>query len=72
MIEHAQDLIPGLLAIIGFFAVYTLNGIKSEIKEVKTSLQSLETDLREGVTSLDRRVSVIEARCSMKHQHDAP
>ena len=72
MIEHAQDLIPGLLAIIGFFAVYTLNGIKSEIKEVKTSLQSLETDLREGVTSLDRRVAVIEARCQIKHQHDAP
>jgi uncharacterized protein YoxC len=67
MIEHAQEIIPGLLAVIGFFAVYTLNGIKSEIKEVKTSLQSLETDLREGVTSLDRRVAVIEARCSIKH-----
>jgi uncharacterized protein YoxC len=67
MIEHAQEIIPGLLAVIGFFAVYTLNGIKSEIKEVKTSLQSLETDLREGVTTLDRRVSVIEARCLIKH-----
>ena len=67
MIEHAQDFIPGLLAIIGFFAVYTLNGIKSEIKEVKTSLQALESDLRDGVASLDRRVSVIEARCSIKY-----
>ena len=72
MIEHAQELIPGLLAIIGFFAVYTLNGIKSEIKEVKTSLQSLEADLRDGVAGLERRVSVIEARCAIKHEHDAP
>ena len=70
MIEHANELIPGLIAIIGFFAVYTLNGIKSEIKEVKTSLQSLEADMREGVTGLDRRVSVIEARCEIKHHED--
>ena len=64
---QATDFIPYLLALIGFFATYVLNGIRSEIKEVKTSLQSLEKDMREGVASLDRRVSVIEARCSQRH-----
>ncbi len=65
-----NEFMPYLLAVLGFFATYVLNGIKSEIKEVKQSLQSLEKDLRDGVASLDRRVSVIEARCSMKHNVD--
>lgn len=66
--EHASDFMPYLLALIGFFATYVLNGIKGEIKEVKTSLQSLEKDMREGVSALDRRVSVIEARCITRHE----
>lgn len=72
---HAHEFLPYLLTIIGFFAVYVLNGIKGEIKEVKTTMKSLESDLRGGVTSLERRqsdlaerVSVIEARCSF-HRH---
>ncbi len=70
MTEHANEVLPYLLTIIGFFAVYTLNGIKGEIKEVKTSLQGLESDLREGVSSLDRRITVIEARCAIKHHEE--
>ncbi len=65
-----NDFMPYLLAVLGFFATYVLNGIKSEIKEVKQSLQSLEKDLRDGVSSLDRRVTAIEARCSVKHSSD--
>ncbi len=65
-----NELMPYLLAVLGFFATYVLNGIKSEIKEVKQSLQSLEKDLRDGVASLDRRVTAIEARCLVKHSND--
>lgn len=46
-----------LLAAIGFLIVYTLNGIKSEIKEVKTSMNNLGEELKK----IDRRVTILEA-----------
>lgn len=63
------EVIPYLLAIIGFFAIYTLNGIKSEISEMKNSLKGLENDLRGGVASLDRRITALEARCEARQCH---
>jgi len=45
-----------------------LNGIKGEIKEVKTTVNSLERDLRDGITNLDRRVTTIETRCAGTHR----
>jgi hypothetical protein len=68
--EHANEVFPYLLATIGFFAVYVLNGIKSEIREVKETVKSLESDLRGGVSSLDRRVAAIEATCRAYHSQD--
>ena len=68
MVELTQ-VVTVLLSVIGFFAVYTLNGIKSEIKEMKTSLKGLENDLRGGVASLDRRITVLESRCEMRQCH---
>lgn len=65
--EHANEMLPYLLTIIGFMAVYVLNGIKGEIKEVKTTVKALETDLRGGFGSLDRRVTALETRCTMNH-----
>lgn len=47
-----------LLASIGFLIVYTLNGIKSEIKEVKQSM----SDLAKELTNIDRRVVVLESK----------
>ena len=65
----AADLLPYLTTIIGFLIVYVLNGIKTEIKDVKNSVRSLEEDLRGGITNLDRRVTKIEAGCSyMDHK----
>lgn len=55
------DIIPYLLGVIGFFAVYTLNGIKQELTEMKTSVRALEADLRGSLSQLDRRITHIEA-----------
>ncbi len=63
MSEHGTEIIPYLLTVLGFLAVYVLNGIKSEIKEVKTTISSLEKDLRGGVSNLDRRLSTLEGKC---------
>ena len=52
-----------LLSAVGFLIVYTLNGIKAEIKEVKTSMKELTNQL----TDIDRRVVKVEARCSTHH-----
>jgi len=49
-----------LIAIIGFFGVYTLKEINDEIKELKQTVKDLEKDLRAGLTSLDRRVTKLE------------
>ncbi len=65
--EHAHEVLPYLLTVIGFLAVYVLNGIKSEIKEVKVTVKALESDLRGGVTELDRRLTKLETKCAAHH-----
>ncbi len=62
------DAFPYVMALLGFLAVYVLNGIKAEIKEVKGTIKALENDLRGGVSSLDRRVTVIESSCRWNHR----
>ncbi len=64
MSEHANEVIPYLLAIIGFFAVFTLNGIKGEIKEIKNAFNKLD----EFLEGIDRRVTVLETRCQARHR----
>lgn len=66
----AHEIIPYLTTIIGFLIVYVLNGIKGEIKEVKVGVNALEKDLRETVATLDRRITVVETRCSVEHNHE--
>lgn len=64
------DLLPYLMTVIGFLIVYTLNGIKSEIKDVKTTVKSLEADMRGGLSDLDRRVTAVESRCLVYHERE--
>ncbi len=66
MSQHASEIIPYLLTALGFLAVYVLNGIKTEIKEIKSTVGKLEADMRGGVANLDRRVAVMEERCHQK------
>ena len=56
-----------LLAAIGFLIVFTLNGIKSEIKEVKTSMK----DLTKQLVDIDRRVVAVEVQCGVNHHRRA-
>lgn len=63
------ELMPYIAAILGFLAVFVLNNIKQEMRDIKTSLNSLEKDMREGVSSLDRRVTIMETRCASKCEH---
>jgi hypothetical protein len=58
------DVVTVLMTVVGFLIVYVLNGIKSEIRDTKTAVQNLETDLRGGMASLDRRMTMVEMRCS--------
>jgi len=57
-----SEMMPYVAAIIGFLAVFVLNAIKQDMRDIKTSLTSLERDMRDGVSSLDRRVTIIETR----------
>ena len=62
-----EQLLPYLMAIIGFLIVHVLNGIKSEIKEVKTSVYCLGKDLRDTLDNHADRLVAIETRCLVKH-----
>jgi hypothetical protein len=64
------DLLNYLMAIIGFLIVYVLNGVKSEIKDIKVSVGKLENDLRGNLTQLDRRMTTLETKCTLFHQMD--
>ena len=68
--EHAQELFPYLISLLGVMGLYILNGIKGEISDVKVSLSSIEKDLRGGLTELERRVSHLEGVVETHHtQH---
>lgn len=77
--EHITILVIGvLLSTIGFLIVYVLNGIKSEIGDIKGKLGTIETELHSRVTDLerrhearvtdvDRRLVHVEATCGVQH-----
>jgi len=64
------EMMPYIAAILGFLAVYVLNSIKQEMRDIKQSLNALESDMRGGVSALDRRITVIETRCGANHTRD--
>ena len=63
-----ESVMPYIAAILGFLAVYVLNNIKQEMRDIKTSLNNLEKDMRDGVSQLDRRVTIMETRCDSNHR----
>jgi hypothetical protein len=56
--SEAVNVTNVLLATIGFLIVYTLNGIKSEIKEVRDSMNTLSLK----ISHIDTRVTVLESK----------
>lgn len=75
--ETSFNLTHILLATIGFLIVYVLNGIKTEITEVKTTVRNLETNLQTGISDLNVRVSTLETVqklenvCGYKNPHQS-
>ena len=65
MLDLFYFIVGTLLTVCGALAVIVLNGIKGEIKEIKTSLSSLETDMRDGLSGLGHRVTILETKCQM-------
>lgn len=66
MHEVALYVLPYLSTVIGFLIVYVLNGIKTEIKEVKGSVNKLESEFRNILNSLEHRVSYLEFNQKME------
>lgn len=60
-------LIQALLGALGFLAVYTLMGIRAEIRDLSSTMKKLENDLRGQLSELDRRVTRVESRCDSRH-----
>ncbi|MFA6213533.1 MAG: hypothetical protein WC714_29115 [Candidatus Obscuribacterales bacterium] len=64
-----NEIMPYLAAVLGFLAIYVLNSIKTEIKDIKVSLNGLEKDMRVGVGGLERRITVMETRFQSHEEH---
>ena len=64
------DIIPYVAAVIGFLAIYVLNSIKQEIKDIKVSLMGLEKDMRDGVGGLERRITIVETNFDNHVKHE--
>ncbi len=64
----SSDVLQYLVAVVGFLIVYTLNGIKSEIREIKDKVDRIESDLRNRHEDLAERVAKIEANCLALHR----
>lgn len=73
-----DTVLPYLMSVIGFLIVFVLNGIKSEIRDIKAQLSKIESDLNGRITDMDRRredqyvelerrVSGVEIRCAANH-----
>lgn len=72
------DVMPIMTTVIGFLIVFVLNGIKGEIREIKSKLEKIEGDLHTRINETDRRhtdklveierrVATIEGRCKAEH-----
>ena len=62
--EHAQEVLPYLLAILAFTVVWILNGIKSDIHELKNII----TGIAANIAHLERRVSHLEGVVETHHK----
>lgn len=62
-----QELMPYLLAVLGFLAVYVLNSIKQEMRDIKQALTALEADMRKHSIEHDRRLTRLEAYNDANH-----
>lgn len=62
-----DTLINVLIGALGFLIVYTLMGIRSEIRDLASTMKGLENDLRGQLSELDRRVTRVESSCEARH-----
>lgn len=63
-----EALIPYLATVIGFLIVWVLTGIRTEMKELKTSVESIRTELGNKHQDLESRVVRLEAGCEYMHR----
>lgn len=59
--------IGGMLSVIGFLIVRVLNGIESNISEIKTEVRLFREDVNELETDLHERVNLVERRTEDRH-----
>lgn len=62
-----DQILEVLLGSLGFLIVYTLMGIRSEIRDLSVTMKKLENDLRGQLADLDRRVTRVETNCDARH-----
>lgn len=58
-----------LLTCCGALSVIILNGIKSEIRDIKISFISLEEDMRDGLAEIEQRVIILETKYSTRQNN---
>ncbi len=74
-----ETALPYLMSVIGFLIVFVLNGIKTEIRDIKGQLTKIEGDLHRRMSDvdrrhetqyvdLDRRITSVESKCAVRYE----
>lgn len=64
-------LLCAVLAWVGTQVKAEIRDLGGEIRQTNTTLSKIEKDLQKELAGLDRRVSVVEARCRVSHRGEA-
>jgi hypothetical protein len=68
--ELAQALFPYLMAVIGFLIVWVLNGIRSDVKELKDTMRSEAGVMWTELKTLRSEVTELKTGCAIRHRQD--
>src|ERR1700722_10892659 len=56
----ARFILPGLIALVGWFAANAFGDLKDSIKDTKTSIENLDHRVSSTFSDFDKRISVVE------------
>jgi hypothetical protein len=56
----ARFILPGLIALVGWFAANAFGDLKDSVKDAKTAIESLDGRVSKSLNNFDRRISLVE------------
>jgi uncharacterized protein YoxC len=71
LLTMAASLVATLFGLLVVILGWLGNKIYSKLDEMSGTMRSIEWDLHDRINGLDKRVTVIETRCTTNHAHNS-